>query len=326
MTFKDSEVPTISDLITYFGVPLTVIGALPIVYNVFVTLVHLQRIRRVLTRNEMAALARIHSDIFNRVVEVELPKYFIQSPTDSSATESRSIGSDRGIQLRNLGPGTSRLREGFSKPTKPSDIPGGSWTFLEWEPHQIRSKTQRTKPGDKLRQPQAQIRFWDLILRLYQLGARVTIDKKDWSELHSSPLWTRELRKKHDSESDLENMLSTPPRKGPELQRASISWLPAQGHIPHEESAEEAIKAILSRMVTDQDFSRSLGQMLENWCEWARRGAMNVADFCDIYQDKATFARAILLIVTLSEIENGPAAALIIMQECAAKWDYVELG
>lgn len=121
-------------------------------------------------------------------------------------------------------------------------------------------------------------------------------------------------------------MLSTSPKKGPELQKASINWLRTQNHIPDAASTEEATEAILSRMVTDRDFSRSLCQMLENWCEWVRRGAMNVVDFCNINQDKATFAQASLVIVTLSELENGPAAALNTMQECAAKWEYVELG
>ncbi|KAK2046107.1 hypothetical protein LZ31DRAFT_220932 [Colletotrichum somersetense] len=192
MLSQDSDVPTASDLITYIGVPLTIIGLLSIVYSVVVTLVHLQRIKRLLSRKEMAILARFHSDFFNRVVEVELPKYFIQLPEDCSAFEDQLNRSDQGIQLRDLESGTSRSREASFKLTKPSNIAGGSWTFLEWESRRLQSKTQRTQPGNNPRQPQAQIRSWDLIVRLHQLCGRVTIDKKGWPELHSSPLWTRE--------------------------------------------------------------------------------------------------------------------------------------
>lgn len=192
MASEDSDGLTASDLITYIGVPLTLIGLLPIAYNVVVTLIHQHKIKRVLRRNGMAAFARIHSDIFNRVVEVEFPKYFIQSPQDYSVTEleDRSI-EPSGIPLMSLVPGPSRSREEPLQHIKQSDIPGGSWSFLEWEQRQIRSKTQRTQPGDRLRQPQAQIRFWDLILRLYQLDGRVTVHGKGWHELYINPLWTR---------------------------------------------------------------------------------------------------------------------------------------
>ncbi|KAK2046106.1 hypothetical protein LZ31DRAFT_220935 [Colletotrichum somersetense] len=128
--------------------------------------------------------------------------------------------------------------------------------------------------------------------------------KRDKPE-HQQQITLRDIFHDHNFDfyvDRMQKMLSTPPQKGPELERASISWLRAQGQILCGKSKEDTIKAVLSRMVTDRDFSRSLGQMLENWCEWARRGAMYLADFCNIYQDKATFARAILLIVTLSEI------------------------
>lgn len=105
-----------------------------------------------------------------------------------------------------------------------------------------------------------------------------------------------------------------------------MDWLRTQGHLPGVESVEEATKAILFRMVADQDFSKSLCKTLDNWNEWVRRGAMNVVDFCLINQAKATFAQASLVIVALSALANGPAAALGIMQECATKWEYVELG
>ncbi|KAK1638691.1 hypothetical protein BDP81DRAFT_422492 [Colletotrichum phormii] len=542
MSSEDSGLPSASDLITYIGVPLTVIGLLPIIYNVVATLIHLQKIKRVLRRNGISPPLR--SDIFNRIVEVEFPWYRIQSPQpqlSDGATENQSIASNNNIRLRNLSSTTSTSREECLPPIKHSDIPGGSWSFLEWKGHQIGTKTQRTQPGDNLRQPRAQIRFWDLILRLYQ-SARGTVDTTGWSELQESPLWVRgrhlmtlsdtpqkstlilQVASYHDSESSIslelvrsgprsdwssflrdepvrftthgsitlpchnqldqksretedevasdagsimcdvtvdglvavypssrnwdsfniehlrignglrhhqgvwfascamvlyarsstpileyrvpinirrlaktafipegvirslygkggeeipfmitrkylkpegggqegeihppvtdtyiwkeremnirkksraefdsqikriENVVNTTAMKGPELQEATIDWLRSRGHIPATQSMEEATKTILFRMVTEQDFAKSLCRILDNWNEWVGRGEMSVMDFCIINQIKATFAQASLVILVLADLENGPAFELDIMQECAAKWEYVELG
>lgn len=156
--------PSAADLITYIGVPLTIIGLLPIAYNAIATLIHASKIKKILSRNKTSA--KLHSAIFNRVVEIEFPKYVIQPPQ-------------------------SHLGHGQLSPATRCDILGGSWTFLKWDRHQIRTETQRTQPGDSLRQPQAQIRFWDLIVRLYVLGARVD---DGWSELYERPLWARACR------------------------------------------------------------------------------------------------------------------------------------
>jgi len=151
--------PSAADLITYIGVPLTIIGLLPIAYNVVATLIYSRNIKRTLRRNNLSA--KLHSAIFNRVVEIDFPKYVIQSPQSTLPS------------------------------TEQSRIAGGSWTFLQWDRQKIRSETQRTQPGDILRQPQAQIRFWDLIARLYSLGAKVD---GGWSELLERPLFARGCR------------------------------------------------------------------------------------------------------------------------------------
>ena len=53
---------------------------------------------------------------------------------------------------------------------------------------------------------------------------------------------------------------------------------------------------------------------------------MSVDDFCVINQAKDLFAQASLVIIALSGLENSSAGVLVNMQECAAKWEYVELG
>jgi len=110
------------------------------------------------------------------------------------------------------------------------------------------------------------------------------------------------------------------------LREASINWLRTHGHLPNATSIEDAQKTILSRVVTDQDLSKSLCRMLGNWVKWVDRSVMSVADFCIVNEDKATFAQASLLVVALSNLESSPADRLIDIQECADKWEYVELG
>ncbi|KAK1476159.1 hypothetical protein CCUS01_05263 [Colletotrichum cuscutae] len=541
MSSGDSGLPSASDLITYIGVPLTVIGLLPIIYNVVATLIHLHKIKRVLRRNGISPPLR--SDIFNRIVEVEFPRYRIQSPQrqpSDDTTEHQPIVSNDDIPLRNLSPTTSTLREEYLPPLQGGDIPGGSWSFLKWKGHQIGTRTQRTQPGDNLRQPRAQIRFWDLILRLYR-SARVTVDTTGWCELQERPLWVRgrhlmtlsdtpqestlilqvasyhdsessislefvrsgsrsdwssflrdgpvrftthgsitlpchdhrdhrhrepadevksdsgsitcdltnnglvaaypssrkcdsfniehlrtdndlshqgiwfascamalyaqsstpilhyrvptnirrlakpdsipegvirllygkgveeispiftrkylksegssqeeqihtspidnniwkereiEIRKKRRDEFDsdvkrIENALHTPAVTVTELHEATLDWLRSRDHIPAMQTMEEATKTILFRMVTEQAFAKSLCQILDDWNKWADKGEMSVKDFCIINQIKITFAQASLVIVVLAGLENGPASELNIMQECAEKWEYVELG
>ena len=55
------------------GVPLAVLGVLPILYNTAVTLAALSKIKRMLKHSRLTALTR--SDVVNRIIEVELPRY-----------------------------------------------------------------------------------------------------------------------------------------------------------------------------------------------------------------------------------------------------------
>ncbi|KAJ3459585.1 hypothetical protein MRS44_015658 [Fusarium solani] len=152
-----------TDIITYIGVPLAVLGVLPILYNTFATLVSLSRIKRMLRRSRLTALTR--SDIVNRVIEIELPRYAVM-PLDRFQDRS----------------------EYWTLSRHPSSIPGGSWTTFNWKTHSIGMKTQRVEYADQVRQPQVEVSFDELVCYLLDLGA--VPNPHGWKLLRSTGLWT----------------------------------------------------------------------------------------------------------------------------------------
>ncbi|KAK2002304.1 hypothetical protein LX36DRAFT_568483 [Colletotrichum falcatum] len=156
-----STTPT--DIITYIGVPLAVLGVLPILYNTVATLAARARIRRMLHHARLTALTR--SDIVNRVIEVDLPRYAV-TPWDRF----------------------DHRDEYWSLSRHPSSIPGGSWTTFNWRSNTIGLKTQRVEYADQLRQPQAEISFEELVTYLLDLGALP--DPHGWRLLRTTGLWT----------------------------------------------------------------------------------------------------------------------------------------
>ncbi|EFQ34421.1 uncharacterized protein GLRG_09565 [Colletotrichum graminicola M1.001] len=152
-----------SDVITYIGVPLAVLGVLPILYNTVVTLAARSRIRRMLRHARLTALTR--SDIVNRVIEVDLPRYAI-TPWDRF----------------------DHREQYWSLSRHPSSIPGGSWTVFNWRTNTIGLKTQRVEYADQLCLPQADINFEDLVSYLLDLGA--VPDAHGWRLLRTTGLWT----------------------------------------------------------------------------------------------------------------------------------------
>jgi hypothetical protein len=135
-----------TDIITYVGVPLAVLGVLPILYNTFTTLLTLSKVRRLLRKSRLAGITR--GDVVNKIIEAELARFAI-APLD-----------------RELNSG-----EYWSVYENPSLVPGGSWTIFNWKLHAIGVKTQRIEYADQLRQPQAEIGFEELVGYLLDLGA-----------------------------------------------------------------------------------------------------------------------------------------------------------
>ncbi|KAB5566464.1 hypothetical protein GE09DRAFT_736601 [Coniochaeta sp. 2T2.1] len=154
---------TATDIITYIGVPLAVLGVLPILYNTAATLTSLSKIKRMLRHSRLTALTR--SDVVNRVIEVELPRYAVR-PWDRFDHRS----------------------EYWVLSRHPSSIPGGSWTTFNWRSQIIGLKTQRVEYADQLRQPQVDVALDELVCYLLDLGA--VPDPHGWRLLRSTGLWT----------------------------------------------------------------------------------------------------------------------------------------
>ena len=151
-----------SDIITYIGVPLAVLGVLPILYNTVATLAALSQIKRMLRHGRLTALTR--SDVVNRVIEVELPRYAVTPP--------------------------DRLRERaayWHLARQPSLLPGGTWTTFNWKTRAVGARTQRVEYADQLRQPQVDVAFDELVAYLLDLGALP--DPRGWRLLRSTGLW-----------------------------------------------------------------------------------------------------------------------------------------
>ncbi|KAI0846151.1 hypothetical protein F5Y00DRAFT_244655, partial [Daldinia vernicosa] len=151
------------DIITFIGIPLAVLGVLPILYNTVATLAALSKIKRMLRHGRLTALTR--SDVVNRVIEVELPRYAVTPCDRFEETEL------------------------YWRPSRqPSSIPGGSWTTFNWQTRAIGAKTQRVEYADQLRQPQVDVAFDKLVAYLLDLGA--IPDAHGWKLLRSTGLWT----------------------------------------------------------------------------------------------------------------------------------------
>lgn len=150
------------DVITYIGVPLAVLGVLPIIYNTISTLVTLSKVRRMLQHGRLTGIAR--GDVVNHVIEVELPRYTL-APLHRE----------------------EEYEEYWRLCDYPSRIPGGTWTIFNWKTNPIGRKTQRIDYPDQLRQPQAEIGFEELISFLLDLGA--VPDEAGFRLLRGSGLW-----------------------------------------------------------------------------------------------------------------------------------------
>lgn len=152
-----------TDIITYIGVPLAVLGVLPILYNTAATLASLSKIKRMLRHSRLTALTR--SDVVNRVIEVELPRYAVR-PWDRF----------------------DHRAEYWTLSRHPSSIPGGSWMTFNWRSQIIGLKTQRVEYADQLRQPQVDVALDELVRYLLDLGA--VPDPHGWRLLRNTGLWT----------------------------------------------------------------------------------------------------------------------------------------
>src|SRR5450432_3639827 len=151
-----------TDIVTYIGVPLAVLGVTPILYNTVITLTALSKVRRILRKSRLAVITR--GDVINHIIEIEFPRFQI-TPLDRE----------------------DDAEEYWNTYEYPSLIAGGSWTAFNWKMHTVGLKTQRIKYADELRQPQADVGFEELISYLLDLGA--VPNAAGFRMLRTSGLW-----------------------------------------------------------------------------------------------------------------------------------------
>ncbi|KAI9867879.1 MAG: hypothetical protein M1813_007701 [Trichoglossum hirsutum] len=153
-----------TDIITYIGVPLAVLGVMPILYTTIRALIIKERIRRQFACNGLSD-AIIRGSPMSLVIEIEVPRY-------SLAPMSRSQA-----KYWKLNP-------------NPSSMKGGSWSIFNWEMmivgHYI-YKVKETYRGE-LRQPQAEVDFEELVVFLMDRGAKPHAE--GFKMLRQSGLWT----------------------------------------------------------------------------------------------------------------------------------------
>lgn len=150
-----------SDIITYIGVPLAVIGVLPIFYTFLNSYFTIRNITRCLQRNGLEAITR--GSLMSGVVEVSLPRFSI-TPLDRD---------DPDYWAPNL---------------KPSTLKGGTWTCFNWNTLITGTRLYRLQYSDDLQVPQAEIDFGELLGFLLDRGA--VPDVKGLHFLKVSGLWT----------------------------------------------------------------------------------------------------------------------------------------
>ena len=155
--------PNASDIITYIGIPLAVLGVLPILYTAFNSLLTLSNIKRKLKANGVETIYTA-SSLMSGMVEVSLPRFSI-SPLDR----------DEDGEYWTINPQASSLK-------------GASWTSFNWNSLITGSKLYRLQYSEDLRLPQAEISFEDLISFLLDRGA--VPDVKGLRLFRMSGLWT----------------------------------------------------------------------------------------------------------------------------------------
>ena len=155
--------PNASDIITFIGVPLAVLGVLPIIYTAINSLITIRKVQQALRRNGLSE-ASTRSSLMSGIVEVSLPRFSI-TPLDR----------DEDPEYWKLNPNASTLK-------------GGSWTVFNWNCLMTGSRLYRLQYSDELQIPQADIDFEELLSFLLDRGA--VPDVKGLHMLRLAGLWT----------------------------------------------------------------------------------------------------------------------------------------
>lgn len=152
-----------SDIITYVGVPLAVIGVLPIFYTFLNSYLTIHNITRCLRRNWLDDGATTRGSLLSGVVEVTLPRVSIT-------------------------PLTREDPDYWAPNPRPSLLRGATWTCFNWKALVTGSRLYRLQYSDDLRVPQAEVNLGELLDFLLDRGA--VPDVKGLHMLRVSGLWT----------------------------------------------------------------------------------------------------------------------------------------
>lgn len=152
-----------TDIITYIGVPLAVLGVLPIIYTFLHSRLTTRAIRRSLARHGLSH-ATTRSSLMSSVVEVSLPRVLI-TPLSRSSPRYWAVNRTGAAGMR-----------------------GGTWTTMHWNTLVMGSKLYRVQYSEDLRVPQAEVELGQLLGFLLDRGA--VPDAKGLRMLRVSGLWT----------------------------------------------------------------------------------------------------------------------------------------
>ncbi|KAL6250055.1 hypothetical protein RBB50_002356 [Rhinocladiella similis] len=202
-----------SDIITYVGVPLAVLGVLPILYTFMLAVLTQRRIRASLLRHGHRPVSRtrpndgfiIRSSPMTSLIEVELPRYTI-APLERNHDDywkSTDAGEDQTEEEHRLLGRAETTMSMMEEGRVFGFLRGGSWRAFHWKRLIVGRKLYRIQYEDELHEPPAEIEFSELIHFLLDWGA--IPDAMGWGKLKSGGLWTPAgtilLRKPGDDEN-----------------------------------------------------------------------------------------------------------------------------
>lgn len=133
-----------TDIITYVGVPLAVLGVMPIMYTFVSALYTRSHLRRILHRNNLDA--QVRARLMTGVVEVDLPVF----------------------QLEPLRRDEARY---WTKSVLPMSIEGASWSHFNWFKRETDRVCVHFQRSDKMILPESKIDFEKLVEFLLDRGA-----------------------------------------------------------------------------------------------------------------------------------------------------------
>ena len=187
-----------TDIITYIGVPLAVLGVLPILYTFVLAIFSRRRIRSLLIHHGHKPMRStrkndgfmIRSSPMTNLIEVELPRYTIaplerQDERYWRTADDGHEGHEEHHRLLDRSQTTlSMIEEGRVS----GYLRGGSWRAFNWKKLIVGRRLYRIQYEDELREPPAEMDFADLVLFLLDWGAMP--DSMGWEKLKTGGLWT----------------------------------------------------------------------------------------------------------------------------------------